>query len=481
MRLFRRRPALVVAFALGLSALAPPAAHAQGTKPGAASAQKDKPAALTPQAAAAQAEARKLSEGFVAVAERVRPSVVQIDVTARDEKADQILRFFGRGGDTPLARGSGSGVVFTSDGAILTNNHVIDHALTINVRLNDGRLLPAKLLGRDPATDLAVIKVDATGLTAAKFADSDAARVGEWVVAIGSPFGLGYTVTTGVLSAKGRNGLGMNQIEDYLQTDASINPGNSGGPLCDLNGNVLGINTMIVGKGAGIGFAVPSNLARRVAEQILKKGKVERAWIGVGIQDLTPELAQALKLPDARAGVLVNAVTEGGPAQRANIKPGDVIAAVAGKKVTDGRELVREIIAHEVGQTVALEIIRDGKRYGTNAVLAARPEEAVPPLPVQQQGVPQAGLGLSVRELTPQQAAQLGLPAKPLPVVTNVAPGSAADRAGLKVGDVIVEADGRIDPTSAQLSEAAKDGELLIRVRRREGRREAMFYVVLKK
>jgi S1-C subfamily serine protease len=458
-------PVLALSSTLALSALAPPA-FAQ-----------DKPPAPTPQAAAAQAEAKKLSEGFVSVADRVGPSVVQIDVTARDEHADQVARFFGRNQDSPIARGTGSGVVFTPDGAILTNNHVIDHALTINVRFRDGRLLSAKLLGRDPATDLAVIKVDATGLAAARFADSDAARVGEWVVAIGSPFGLGYTVTTGVLSAKGRGGLGMNQIEDYLQTDASINPGNSGGPLCDLNASVLGINTMIVGKGAGIGFAVPSNLARRVAEQILKKGKVERAWIGVGIQDLTPELASALKLADARAGVLVNAVNDGGPAQKANIKPGDVIAAVAGKKVTDGRELVREVIAHEVGQTVPLEIIRDGKRYGSSALLTARPEAAVPPLPVQQQGVPQAGLGLSVRDLTAQQAAQIGLPARAAPVITSIAPGSSADRAGLKPGDIIIEADGIPDPSSTQLSEAAKDGLLLVRVRRQD----ATFYAAMKK
>ncbi len=439
--------------------------------------EKEKAPALSPQAAVAQAEARKLSDGFVAVAEKVSPAVVQIDVTARDENADQIMRFFGKNQDSPIARGTGSGVVFTSDGAILTNNHVIDHALTINVRLRDGRLFNAKLVGRDPSTDLAVIKVDATGLTAAKFADSDAARVGEWVVAIGSPLGLSYTVTTGVLSAKGRNGFGMNLIEDYLQTDASINPGNSGGPLCDLNGQVLGINTMIVGRGTNIGFAIPSNLARRVAEQILKKGKVERAWIGVGFQDLTPELATSLKLSDARAGVLVNSVNDNGPAQKANIKPGDVIAAVAGKKVTDGRELVREVIAHEVGQSVNLEIIRDGKKYGSSAVLTARPEAAVPPLPVQQQGVPQAGLGLSVRDLNQQQAQQLGLPPRPCVVVTSVTPGSPADRAGLKPGDVVVEADGTADPNAAQLAEAAKDGQLLVRVRRQE----ATFYAAIKK
>lgn len=450
--------ALAPVLSLGLAAmtLAPPAL-AQGTT--------------------AQAEAKKLSDGFVAVAERVSPAVVQIEVTARDENTDQVLRFFGKNQDSPIARSTGSGVVFTSDGAILTNNHVIDHALTISVSVRDGRLFSAKLLGRDPSTDLAVIKIDATGLTVAKFADSDAARVGEWVVAIGSPFGLGYTVTTGVLSAKGRGGLGMNAIEDYLQTDASINPGNSGGPLCDLNGSVLGINTMIVGRGAGIGFAVPSNLARRVAEQIVKKGKVERAWIGVGIQDLTPELAGALKLADARSGVLVNSITDGGPAQKANIKPGDIIAAVGGKKVTDGRELVREVIAHEIGQAVSLEIIRDGKRYGASALLTARPEAAVPPLPVQQQGVPQAGLGLTVRDLTAQQAAQLGLPSKPHPIITSITPGSAADRAGLKPGDVVVEADGLAGPSAAQLSEAAKDGQLLLRVRRRD----AVFYAAMKK
>ncbi len=453
---------------LGLTVLLPSPALAQQPAAG------DKPAGAAPPAALA--EARKLSDAFVSVAERVSPSVVQIDVTARDESADQITRFFGKSQDSPIARGTGSGVVFTADGAILTNNHVIDHALTINVRLRDGRLLPAKLLGRDPATDLAVIKVESTGLTAAKFADSDVARVGEWTVAIGSPFGLGYTVTTGVLSAKGRGGLGMNQIEDYLQTDASINPGNSGGPLCDLDGRVLGINTMIVGKGTGIGFAVPSNLARRAAEQILKTGRVQRSWIGVGIQDLTPELASAMKV-DARAGVLVNSINEGGPAAKANIKPGDIIGAVAGKKVVDGRELVREVIAHEVGQTVQLEIIRDGKKYGTNMTLTARPEAAVPLLPVQQQGVPQAGLGLSVRDLSPQQSAQLGLAPKPLPIITTIAPGSSADRAGLKPGDVIVEADGIQDPNSTQLSDAAKDGQLLVRVRRRD----ASFYAAMKK
>jgi S1-C subfamily serine protease len=459
--------ALLVALALGWPrpALAEPA-------------KDDKPAPRSVDAQASQAEARRLSDAFVNVAEHVSPSVVQIDVTMRDESADQVLRWVGRAGgsDSPVAKGTGSGVVFTPDGAILTNNHVVDGALTINVHLRDGRFLPARLVGRDPSTDLAVIKVDAQGLVAAKFADSEAARVGEWVVAIGSPFGLGYTVTAGVLSAKGRGGLGMNQIEDYLQTDASINPGNSGGPLCDLDGHVLGINSMIVGHGSGIGFAVPSALARRAAEQILRTGKVERAGIGVGVQDLTPEIAAVMKL-DPRSGALVNTVTDGGPAQKAQIHPGDVLAAVAGRPVHDGRELIRELLSRDVGQVVQIEVIRAGQHYGTAVTLAARPEPPVPPLPVQQQGVPQQGLGLGVRDLSPQQVASLGLPAHALPIVSTVVPGSAADRAGLSVGDVIVEVDGIQYPNSQKLQEAAADGQLLLRLHRRD----KDFYAALRK
>src|SRR5690606_20099761 len=223
--------------------------------------------------AAALTEARRLSLAFASVAEKVSPSVVQIEVAVRDPRATMV-HFAGLpiGAEAPIQRGNGSGVVLTADGAILTNNHVIEEAFAISVRLHDGRVLPAKLLGRDPATDLAVLRVEATDLVPAVFADSNDVRIGEWVVAIGAPFGLGHTVTTGVISAKGRGGLGVNAVEDYLQTDASINPGNSGGPLVDLDGKVLGINTMIVGKGQGIGFAVPSNLARRVAEQIIATG-----------------------------------------------------------------------------------------------------------------------------------------------------------------------------------------------------------------
>jgi Do/DeqQ family serine protease len=464
---------------LAAGALASPAQAQAQPHVAAATPPPQAPVPTPAQMQASTAEARRLSEGFVAVAERVSPSVVQIDVTARDQKADVLAHVFGHGGtsDEPVARGMGSGVVFTPDGAILTNNHVVEEALTINVRLRDGRYLPARLVGRDPGTDLAVVKVDATGLTPARFADSDAARVGEWVVAIGSPFGLGYTVTSGVLSAKGRGGIGMNAIEDYLQTDASINPGNSGGPLCNLMGEVLGINTMIVGRGQGIGFAVPSNMAQRVVTQLLKSGHVSRAWLGVGVQDLSPELAGAMHLTPG-AGALINNVASDGPAYRANIRPGDVIASVGGHPVHDGHDLVRETIAQPVGQPVQLEIVRGGQRYGASVTLAERPEQPVEATPAQQQAVqPRQGLGLVVRDLAPQQASQMGLPARAVPIVTQVASGSVADREGLRVGDVIVESNGIADPSSAQVADAARSGALVVRLKRGD----AFFYAALKK
>ncbi len=461
-------PALAVAAALALCSTLTTSSYAQGPK-------EAVQAPPSPQLQASQAEARRLSDAFVGVAERVSPSVVQIEVTVRDEKRDELLRWFGAGGDSPIERQMGSGVLFTTDGAILTNNHVIEGALTINVHLRDGRFLPAHLVGRDPATDLAVVKVEATGLVAARFADSEAARVGEWVVAIGSPFRLGYSVTTGVLSAKGRGGFGVNQIEDYLQTDASINPGNSGGPLCNLEGQVLGINS-IIKQGAGIGFAVPSNLARRVAEQILRTGKVQRPWLGAGLQDLNPDIAAMMKL-DPRAGALVDSVVAGGPAAKAQIQPGDVLGSVAGKPVHDSRDLIQEALMHEVGQTVQVEVIRGGKHYGTTLTFTARPEPPVPELPVQQQTGSQSGLGLAVRTLTADQATQLGFPSHELAMVSTAVPGSSADRAGLAPGDVIVEANGIPLPTTKQLAETAAGGELLLRLHRRD----KDFYAALRK
>ena len=325
--------------------------------------------------ASAPADAHR--DEIVAVVERSAPSVVQVDVTARDDGPGTLPRFLKRpGGEEAIAHAMSSGVVFTADGAILTNNHVVEKALTINVRFRDGRSLPARLVGRDRPTDLAVVKVDATNLTPARFADSDAARVGEWVAAVGSPFGTGYTVTAGVLSAKGRGGLGMNAIEDYLQTDASINPDNFGGPLCNLQGEVLGINTTVIGRDHGIGFAVPSSTVQWVATKILKTGRVSRAWLGVAVTGVTSEVAKAMKLPPG-TGVFVEDVTREGPASRAHLRIGDVITAVDGHPVHDGQDLVRAMIAHEVGQVVEMEVVRAGQLYTATATFAECPDQAI--------------------------------------------------------------------------------------------------------
>jgi serine protease Do len=239
---------------------------------------------------------------------------------------------------------------------------------------------------------------------------------------------------------------------------------------------VLGINTMIVGRGQGIGFAVPSNMAQRVGTQILKIGRVSRAWLGVSVQDLTPEIAQGMRIAPG-TGALINNVAVDGPAHRANVRTGDVIASVGGHTVRDGHDLVRETISHDVGQPVQLEIVRGGQHYGASVMLSERPEAPIQPVPAQQQALPHQGLGLVVRDITPQQAAQMGLAAKPLPVVTQVTPGSAADREGLRVGDVLVEANGTAEPTSAQVADLARSGALLLRLKRGD----RYFYAALKK
>jgi serine protease Do len=369
-------------------------------------------------------------------------------------------------------RGLGSGVIFSSDGAVLTNNHVSEEARAITVRLRDGRMFPARLVGRDPSTDLAVLRIDGKDLQPANFGNSDSARVGEWVLAIGSPFGLGHTVTTGVLSAKGRGGVGVNAVEDYLQTDASINPGNSGGPLVNLDGKVLGINTMIVSRGQGIGLAVPARIARRVADQLIKTGRVDRAYIGLGLQDLTPQLAAAIPSAPLSGGALVNSVNPNGPANRAHIEPGDVIFGFAGKPVRDAQDLIREVFIHAAGETVTVEFVRRGNRSRVHVTLDSRRDPAPPALPIERRAAPQPGLGLQLRDVVGAGEGQ-----RPIAVVASVSPDSAADRAGIKGGDVILEADGARQPSSAQVQQASQDGSLLLRVRRQG----SVFYAALRR
>jgi Do/DeqQ family serine protease len=429
------------------------------------------PAAAAPAAAPAvkvtsAAELRKFSEGLADVADKVSPSVVQIEVTLASEAPTQ-LRVTGSEGSK---RGLGSGVIFTAEGAILTNNHVVEDAKAVSVKLKDGRVFSATLAGRDPATDLAVLKIDAKSLPAVTFADSDAARPGEVVLAIGSPLGLSHTVTMGVLSAKGRGG--SNPVEDYLQTDASINAGNSGGPLVTLEGKVVGINTMTASKAQGISLAVPANMSKRVAEQLLKNGKVERAWMGVGLQDLTPQLAEQIAGAPSSGGALVNGVTNDSPASKAHLEPGDILTTVNGKALKEAQDVIREVFQTDPGKVVTFEVIRGGKKYQTKVTLESRKDAAPSKLPMERSTPAQQGFGVALNEVADPQN-----PKSTVTEITNVAGDSPADRAGVKPGDIVLEVDGTKLPSKAQVTEASKDGKLLLRLKRGS----ASFYIALKK
>ena len=429
------------------------------------------------QTASSTAEAQRFASVFSSVAERISSGVVQLEVAERvtNTNAGGWYRS-GPSGSHPIRRGLGSGIVISPDGHILTNNHVVEGAIAISVRLHDGRMLAASLVGRDIATDLAVVKVAASGLRPMVLADSDAARVGDWVMAIGSPFGLGYTVTTGVLSAKARGGLGVNPVEDYLQTDASINPGNSGGPLVNLEGNVIGINTMIAGRGQGIGFAVSSNMARTVSEQLIKTGRVRRAAIGAGAQDVTPEIAEQMNVA-AGSGALVNQIAPGGPALAARMQVGDIITMLGGKPIRDSQDLMREVLSHPVGAKVQVEVIREGKRYVTEVTLAERHETPPPKLPMETPSPGGSSFGLGLRDAAYGTPPKAGDPTPMIAQVGQVLPGSIADLAGLRPGDFILQADGKRMPKAEDVVAEAKDGRVLLLVRRGQD----TFYAALRR
>jgi S1-C subfamily serine protease len=366
-------------------------------------------------------------------------------------------------------------VVVRRDGFVLTNNHVVADAIRIEVRLRDGRRFLARVVGVDPAVDLAVLKVEANDLSPATFAGSDSARPGEWVVAVGSPFGLDYTVTAGVLSATGRGGLGANEIEDYLQTDASINPGNSGGPLVDLDGRVLGINTMIIGRGTGIGFAIPGDLARLVADQIIDEGRVRRAWLGVSFQEMTPELA-AYFTPDRRGGALVSDVVLDGPAGRAGVRPGDVIVAVDDAAIEDGHGLLRQLLRRRVGQHVRLRVLRERQPTTLDVTTADRPESGRPAQSAVQPAAVSRDSGMRVTPLDEMTRQRLQYRGPGRLVIREVTAGSNADHAGLVPGDVIVHVDRQSADSAAAVDRSLEDGEALVEVQRSDRR----FYTVLR-
>ena len=386
--------------------------------------------------------------GFVEVAKKVKPSVVAIrserTVTVGPGFGEDFFKgtpfedFLKQHGGPPVKRkqmGEGSGVIVDGKGYILTNYHVVAGAEKISVHLFDGRELKGTVRGTDSRTDLAVVHVEATDLPVAMLGDSDKIQVGEWAIAVGSPFGLEETVTVGVISAKGRSGLGTGNYEDFIQTDASINPGNSGGPLVNIDAEVIGINAMIIQPGQGIGFAIPINLAKAIMTELIKTGKVIRPWVGIGLQDITPDLMKFFSLK-GKEGALISQIYEGSPAEKAGLKVGDVVIEVDGVKVTNSQDVVREVLKKQVGQKVNFVLLREGKRTEISLTTAQMPEKIEDRGPVKPA---REWFGLRVSNVTPDIAKQLGLTRTEGVVILGVEPNSVAQSAGLKAGDILLE------------------------------------------
>jgi serine protease Do len=383
---------------------------------------------------------------------------------------DFFERFFGEPPQRER-RSLGSGVIIDKGGYILTNNHVIEQADEIEVRLSDKRKFTAKVIGKDPKTDLAVIKIDApSDLPVAKLGDSAKIRIGEWAIAIGNPFGLDQTVTVGVISAVGRSDVGITTYEDFIQTDASINPGNSGGPLLNLNGEVIGINTAIVATGQGIGFAIPINMAREIKDRLIAQGRVVRGWLGVGIQELTEELAAQFGVKP-NDGVLVGNVMKDSPAERGGLRPGDIIQELNGTKISGVHQLQKEVAQASVGSQARLKVLRERESMTLTVALGEQPTDvATASEPESQPAEVAERFGLTVQDLTPELRSQLRLGTVEGVMVSSTDEDSPAARAGIRPGDVITEAN-RAPVKSARdfsriLGQVRRGQNLLLLVRR---------------
>lgn len=407
------------------------------------------------------------------LAEAAKPSVVSlypITTTGKGREFSQER--------IPNAPGSGAGVIIDSNGHIITNNHVVGDSTEIEVRLSDKTKFIAQVIGKDPDTDLAVLKVTADRpLPSAHFGDSGTVRVGQWVLAVGNPFGLDRTVTLGVVSGVGRENVNLSRYENFIQTDASINPGNSGGPLFNLRGEVIGINTAIINFAQGIGFAIPSNMAKQVLQQLIAQGRVVRGWLGVGIQPLTPELAKKFGVSE-NEGVLVNEVFEKDPAAAAGIKPGDVITRIEGAVIDSPNRLSRIVASLLPGATTKVEVVRNQQRMVLDVALTERRDHTVvASLP---QSRTEAKLGLDVQDLTAALADKFKLRETRGVLITKVETGSLAQSEGLREGDLIKEVNrvdvGSVGEFTSAISKVRRGDTVLLRVLR-ESR---AFYVVLK-
>jgi len=429
---------------------------------------------------------------FVELAETLKPAVVNIGTAktvrprrpmmpiprgpGKDLFEDFFERFFkGEPFQPQRERSLGSGFIISEDGFILTNDHVVKGADEVTVKLSDGRSFPAAVKGLDPKLDLALLKIEVgADLPAVKLGDSDALRVGEWLMAIGNPFGLEQTVTVGIVSAKGRV-IGAGPYDDFIQTDASINPGNSGGPLFNTRGEVIGINTAIVAGGQGIGFAIPINAAREVLPQLRETGRVVRGWLGVSVQQVSAELAESFRLPE-RQGALVAEVLEDSPAAEAGLRQGDIILAFAGKEVREMNDLPRVVAATPIGKEVAIEVFRDGEKK-TLKVKVGRQETAEGAAPTPSTA---DRTGLTVTDITPEVMEKFQLESDRGALISAIDPEGPAADANLRVGDLVLEVNGRAVGSAAEFREVLEGVREGAVVRLLVRRQASAFYTTLK-
>jgi serine protease Do len=436
------------------------------------------------------------SRAFSEIVNAVSPAVVNISTTKvirRDSRSlfedpffDLFTPFYDlRAPKKWKEQSLGSGVIVSPDGYIITNNHVVEKGEEIKVTLLDRRTFKGKIVGADPKADIAIVRIDANNLPTLSWGDSEKLQVGEFVLAIGNPYSLSHTVTMGIISAVGRANVGIADYEDFIQTDAAINPGNSGGPLVNIKGELIGINTAIfsrTGGYQGIGFAVPSNMVRLIMDQLVQSGKVTRGWIGVTIQELTPELSKKFGIEKSN-GALVSDVAKASPAERAGITRGDVILEFNSKEVKDVSSLRNMVAQSKVGSEISMKILRSGKKYAVKVFIVELPREVAEVVPSQLPNDADAELlaGLTVMDLTKEIIKQLGFSKDEKGViVVRIEPGSPADEAEIKKGDIIKEIDKRVienmEDFNKVVSRIEKEEAVLLFVNR-GGKR---FYVILK-
>ena len=437
---------------------------------------------------------RGLGRAFASIAEKASPAVVGIQATKKvaasgyyrgrpygddsDSLEEEMFRYFFGPRRSPRDReesesrqvAQGSGFIISADGYVLTNNHLVGGAETVTVELNDGTKMTAEIVGTDPQTDVAVVKIDKSDLPCVELADSDVVEVGEWVVAIGNPFGLSHTVTAGIVSAKGRDELNVTGYDDFIQTDAAINFGNSGGPLLNLDGEAVGINTAIIGPGGnvGIGLAIPSNMAKDVYSQLRESGEVVRGYLGVGMNPVDPGMGEYFGLENDR-GVIITTVVEDSPAEKAGIRVDDVVVGLEGKPVEGISDFRYRVAMYKPGSKVEIVVVRDGKRKTLTAVLEKKSEAVV----AAGRGTREIeeSLGMSLKNLTEEQASQLGYEDLSGIFVMEIKPGSLAAEAGIETGDLIMEVNRETVRNVKEFNEAIEKaqregkGNVLLRVR----------------